>query len=464
MKFWFRTVILVLFSCSASAQQELFDAVRQNDLNKAKRTISTLGTNNINMKIPSGITVLHLASSMNRLDIAKYLVENGADINARTDNGFTPLHWAARHDSAEIASLLLKNGADINAKANNGITPLHWAANRNATNMIKFLLLSNADYKQRSSSGYDALNWASKAESTDAENILAYILISDDIRKEDEKAMEEAKKDISLAKKIDAQMDPIEAEVLSTIPEIPKTNKPPEVIMEPVNPKVQPGTYLNVPIGASEELSFVWIDGINIWVGKTEIDNGQYKRFKYDHNSKFIDNFTLDNKDQPVVYVSWDDANEFCKWLNNKYNESIPDNYEFRLPNEVEWIVFARCNSDKKYPWGDSWPPKYGNFADRATADNISDLSTIHNYNDQFPVTADVTLCGTNEWGICGVSGNVWEWCDNWYDKKKQYKARRGGAWDTENKTMLETMYRGFDKPDVKADNIGFRVIVAPKR
>jgi ankyrin repeat protein len=74
-----------------------------------------------------GGTALLAAAFWGRPQIAKLLVERGANVNAKTDQGVVPLHEAARMNQMEIAQLLLKHGANINATNDNGETPLDWA-------------------------------------------------------------------------------------------------------------------------------------------------------------------------------------------------------------------------------------------------------------------------------------------------------------------------------------------------
>jgi ankyrin repeat protein len=69
-------------------------------------------------------TLLHDAVGHNQLDVAKYLLDNGADDNAVTTDGLTPLHMAAQNGNIEMTKLLLQRGAKINAFDAKGWTPL----------------------------------------------------------------------------------------------------------------------------------------------------------------------------------------------------------------------------------------------------------------------------------------------------------------------------------------------------
>jgi formylglycine-generating enzyme required for sulfatase activity len=190
------------------------------------------------------------------------------------------------------------------------------------------------------------------------------------------------------------------------------------------------------------------------------VSNGQYRRFNPRHTSMFREDFTLDANDQPVVCVSWDDARKYVAWLNRNYAAAIPKGWKVRLPREDEWEYVARCGGRRIYPWGNAWPPAYGNFSDLAARRSLSDWSGIRGYDDGFPVTCPVTQSGANEWGLYGMAGNVWEWCEDWYDASKKYKVRRGGGWDFDTQDALRVDARGFDRPEAKYDTIGFRLVI----
>ena len=84
----------------------------------------------------------------------------------------------------------------------------------------------------------------------------------------------------------------------------------------------------------------------------------------------------------------------------------------------------------------------------------------IRRYNDGHAVSCAVFNSGVNEWGIAGLAGNVWEWCNDWYDKDKTYKIRHGASWDFDTRDALPVSFRGFDRPKAKYDTIGFRLVI----
>jgi formylglycine-generating enzyme required for sulfatase activity len=97
--------------------------------------------------------------------------------------------------------------------------------------------------------------------------------------------------------------------------------------------------------------------------------------------------------------VNYDDATEYAKWLNTQERKAgrLPSGYRYRLPSKNEWTAFAQCGVNRKFPWGDSMPPKYGNYQGQ---EGVAEFSKILVYNDGFPVTCPVENSGKMN-GIC---------------------------------------------------------------
>ncbi|MCX7590634.1 MAG: SUMF1/EgtB/PvdO family nonheme iron enzyme [Kiritimatiellae bacterium] len=443
-----RRLVLVLAVGMAVVQafpDTLHEAVLKDDLSAVVRIVRTSPRSVVNATTAGGVGPLHLAAALNRVAVAGYLLHQGAIPDMPTENGFTPLHWAAARDSVEVLQLLLARGANPNYRARAGITPLHWAAAQNATNVIKVLLRAGADCTAKSAEGLTPLHWALSHRSQEAAVILASKLA-----------------DVGLADVVDGS----EAEtggLLGPVPPDRPSRATARVQSVGIPPPIQ-GSIFGLPIGFGETLNFVWVEPAKLWVGQTEITNAQYRRFNPRHDSRSRGRYSLNEPDQPAVFVSWHDAKAFCNWVTCAFSSQLPPGSECRLPTSAEWTLVARCGTEGLYPWGDTWPPKYGNFADITTHAAFPEIPGIDGYCDGHAVTAPVGDTGTNEWGLVGMGDNVWEWCEDWYDAAHKYKVRMGGAWDTARAAVLRTDYRGFDRPSTRDETVGFRVVLGTVR
>jgi formylglycine-generating enzyme required for sulfatase activity len=166
----------------------------------------------------------------------------------------------------------------------------------------------------------------------------------------------------------------------------------------------------------------------------------------------------------PVVNVSWQDAQAFCTWLTEKERGEgkLGPKQSYRLPADWEWSVAVGLtesrtgtpkDKDEKtpgvYPWGKQWPPpkEAGNYA--------SSLSV-----DSYAYTSPVGSFTANSFGLYDLGGNVWEWCEDWYDSDQKYRVFRGGSCGSDAPARLSCSCRGNDRPYVRDGNRGFRCVV----
>jgi formylglycine-generating enzyme required for sulfatase activity len=155
-----------------------------------------------------------------------------------------------------------------------------------------------------------------------------------------------------------------------------------------------------------------------------------------------------DKLDHPVVCVSWHDATAYVKWAGCK------------LPTEAQWEKAARGPLGFKYPWGNQFDEeKCRNYKNRGSG-----------------TTCPVWGCPeeTSGYGTCNQSGNVWEWCWDWYDEKYykksplenpkgphrgSYRVNRGGSWWDHDPTNLRAAYRDRYHQGSRYGNRGFRLM-----
>ncbi len=211
----------------------------------------------------------------------------------------------------------------------------------------------------------------------------------------------------------------------------------------------------------------------SFWIDRTEITNAMYAQCVADGvcalpnrlNSRTRDAYY--NNPQyskyPVIYVSWDDANTYCRWAGR------------RLPTEAEWEKAARGTDERPYPWGkQSVRGDLANFADRNTSIDWADRSIDDGYGDTSPV-GNYPL-GASSYGVLDMAGNVWEWVSDWYSTtyygesssenptgpaSGDRKVLRGGSWIDEAKNIRVSI-RVKDLPGSQTDNNGFRCVSSP--
>lgn len=176
--------------------------------------------------------------------------------------------------------------------------------------------------------------------------------------------------------------------------------------------------------------------------------------------------------DHPVVRVSWNDANLFCKWLTERERKLglLAAGEYYRLPTDVEWSKAAGLPEEggdspqardhlfaDRFPWGIQWPPPVGsgNFRGQETGSDIA----IKGYTDAFPWTSPAGSFKPNEYGLYDMSGNVWEWCMDTFNKQAKVRVLRGGAFDVSLKDGLISSCRISAQPERERDSWGFRVV-----
>jgi formylglycine-generating enzyme required for sulfatase activity len=169
----------------------------------------------------------------------------------------------------------------------------------------------------------------------------------------------------------------------------------------------------------------------------------------------------------PVVCITWNDAKAFCEWLAATRGEV------FRLPSEAEWEYAARAGSETDYHWGNR--PEKGsgwfNGADASYKKRFSNPSTFF-FKDGYATTSPVGSFRANPWNLHDLHGNVWEWCEDWFDadyyKRSptedprgpvvgDFRAFRGGSWNSARDLRLSS--RGGGRTTVSRSDNGFRVV-----
>ena len=198
----------------------------------------------------------------------------------------------------------------------------------------------------------------------------------------------------------------------------------------------------------------VYLDGY--WIYKYEVTAGQYRKFCRETGRKMPEQPEWSTDRFPVVDVTWFDAAAYAQWAG------------MQLPTEAQWEKAARGTDARLYPWGGEWSEEKCN-----------------NYSDTNPIGKGFHgICATpggsypqcvSPYGAQDMAGNVWEWCQDVYDKDYyagspmknptgpddgEFRVLRGGSWGSSSVTV-RTACRLRDSPDATYhDDGGFRCAV----
>lgn len=151
------------------------------------------------------------------------------------------------------------------------------------------------------------------------------------------------------------------------------------------------------------------------YLGVTEVSNREYRQCpKYKrHVSAYTDGTPTDADDLPAVGVAWDDAQTFLAWLS-----ALEGVRRYRLPTEAEWEYACRAGTTSLFWWG-ARPYLESPFPANLLEADFAEPHQLHARREGPPdgarLTATIQGYRPNPWGLWHTSGNVWEWCQDWY-------------------------------------------------
>ena len=187
------------------------------------------------------------------------------------------------------------------------------------------------------------------------------------------------------------------------------------------------------------------------WLDQTEMTNAQYTlcvAAGVCAAGEYTTDRDLNAGVQPVVGVSWYDAESYCSWVGG------------RLPTEAEWEYAARGPESRTYPWGEEQRAGLANCSEDDCADGFNATAPVGTFAD-----------GASWVGAVDMAGNVWEWVNDWYrggyygwspaenppgPETGNAKVLRGGSWEY-NWANVRSRIRSGAGPGFRNDHVGFR-------
>lgn len=190
------------------------------------------------------------------------------------------------------------------------------------------------------------------------------------------------------------------------------------------------------------------------YIGTTEVTLGQYRKFKPGHQiNGSPPEFNKD--DLPAAMLSWNDAREFCAWLNEHPDEKKAGRV-YSLPTEAQWEWAARAGTVTSRHFGDTDKGQ----ADFSWYNVTATANPMH--EEKGRGRQPVGKLKPNAWGLYDMLGNVWEWCEDRRGDEVTGETRdpvmRGGSWRSEPSHCTSAAHDPGD-PDQKGDSIGFRIV-----
>ena len=190
------------------------------------------------------------------------------------------------------------------------------------------------------------------------------------------------------------------------------------------------------------------------YMDKTEVTQSAYRECV---DAGVCDTPTCDwdpagTPNRPVVCVNWTEAGEYCTWAGK------------RLPTEAEWEKAARGTDGRKYPWGNE--------------DATCEYAVMHDGGNGCGTDSTWNVCGKSPagdspYGLCDMSGNVWEWVSDWYHSgyytnspasnptgpvSGSFRVGRGGCF-YDGDDYLRASNRSHGNPSDDYDVLGFRCV-----
>lgn len=212
----------------------------------------------------------------------------------------------------------------------------------------------------------------------------------------------------------------------------------------------------------------------SFWMGETEVTQALWQAVMgstvREQRQKTTAEWPLrvegEGPEYPIYYVSWDECMRFCEKLNSLLAGELPAGYRFALPTEAQWEYAARGGKNAS-PYKYSGSNNIDNVAWYVSNSDNGDVTSSLNYGSR-----SVKGQKPNALGLYDMSGNVWEWCADWYSAdyysvspsenpkgpaSGSERVLRGGSWGTHAR-HCRLSNRHHKAPDTRDGQFGFRL------
>ena len=197
------------------------------------------------------------------------------------------------------------------------------------------------------------------------------------------------------------------------------------------------------------------------WIGKYPVTNKQFAQFVASAQYQFDQGDWQKKANHPVINATWRDAMAYCQWLNETLRGELKGQ-TLRLPTEAEWEKAARGTQGYEWPWGNEFDQSKCNSSEGGKGSTTS----VDDYSSR----------GDSPYGAADMAGNVLEWCHSIYkpysysyqaddgrenESGSEWRVLRGGAFGRD-RGYARCAFRNDAHPDIRRDDLGWRVVVSP--
>jgi formylglycine-generating enzyme required for sulfatase activity len=160
----------------------------------------------------------------------------------------------------------------------------------------------------------------------------------------------------------------------------------------------------------------------------------------------------LDTSRFPAESISFTECEGFVDQVNGYEKKKFK---KVKLPTEDEWEYACRGGKGNQRPfyWGDSLN---GNKAN-CNGNYPYGTETKGTYKERIMAVGSFEKLAPHPWGLCDMSGNVYQWCDRWYDSEQKFRVLRGGSWSCRAR-LCRSADRNGNEPSNRSDGVGFRL------